>query len=95
MTPHKVATAVCKFYPGSTAEAILAPQRGTPCTAELRAISMLVWRTLNRGETYRQTGAAFGRDRRNVRRGLQRLEAAGLPTKHDLAAIVRLLTSGS
>lgn len=72
-SPWQVAEAVCKAMGGSTPDRILAPQRGSPRTAHLRAVSMLVWGSLQTTSSYTAIGRAFGRDRRNVARGLARV----------------------
>jgi hypothetical protein len=83
-TPRQVAVAVCATLGGSTADAVLAPQRGTPRTAYLRAVSMWVWRSRHSQQpvpSLTATGLAFGRDRRNVARGFQRIWAVAAPLR--------------
>ena len=70
----------------------MAPQRGTPRTAYLRALSMLIWRDLHPvSPSFSATGRAWGRDRRNVARGLQRVVDDGLPRELVLQNIIRRL----
>ena len=99
LTPRAVAQAVCAVMGGSTPEAIMASQRGTPRTADLRAVTMYCWRLWTKGQrplpNSVETGAAFGRDRRNVVRGLQRIHRNGIvPNRNTLAAIRRRLGEG-
>lgn len=91
MTPRQVASAVCRVMGGSTPEAILAPQRGTPRTALLRAISMWVWQMRqDPAPSYTAIGRAFGRDRRNVARGYARLDFSRQMQGDQLAKILEL-----
>ena len=91
-TARQVATAVCHVMGGSTADRVLAPQRGTPRTAYLRALSMWLWRNQDdTTPTYTATGEAFGRDRRNVVRGLERLGRENMPRAIQLNHILERL----
>lgn len=91
MTPKQVAAVVCHVMSGATPEAIMADHRGSARTAELRAVSMLMWRHVNNWPCLTATGEAFGRDRRNVARGLQRIEKKGVPTEREMTHMLALL----
>lgn len=91
--PLTVARAVCQVMTGSDARQLLASHRGSPRTADLRAVSMLLWRDLHTRNPpcYTAIGAAFGRDRRSVSRGLQRVAQRGLPSDTERREIMRVL----
>lgn len=92
-SPRRVVTAVCQSLEGSSPDRILAPQRGSPRTAYLRALSMLIWAEQHEdAPSYTAIGVAFGRDRRNAARGIARVLDSGLPSRVVLKNITdRLL----
>ena len=92
-SPEEVATAVCSVMGGASPSALLADHRGSPRTADLRAVAMYVWRLQHGKETptFSATGEAFGRDRRNVALGVQRICLKRLPSPTELRDIKRRL----
>jgi hypothetical protein len=96
-TPEQAALAVVAVLgtrpDPAAALRVMAPQRGSPHTARMRAVTMLVWRTKQpEWPNLTETGRAFGRDRRNVARALVRLREHP-PRAEDLNRIYAHLGS--
>lgn len=95
--PSRIAWAVCEVMERDksrpvTPEAIFAGQRGSPRCAELRALTMFLWRLwIKKTPTYTATGVVFDRDRRNVQRALHRLAQSRIPSRQQISEIKRLL----
>jgi hypothetical protein len=100
-TPEQVAEVVCSVLGGGTAlrpytaADVMAPQRGPPRVAYLRAVSMMAWRAQfqfpDDPPSLTETGVAFGRDRRNVARALYRVRNVKLVQNQDWVEIMRRL----
>lgn len=90
---ERVAEVVCSVLGGSTPDHITAGHRGSPRTADLRAVCWHVWRSLHKSDTPTLTAIAqvWGRDRRNVARGLHRIKQKGLPSTTHMMEIMRQL----
>lgn len=88
----QVVTAVCRVMKGAKPEVVLADHRGSPRAADLRAVSMYVWRHIQHNQPcYTATGAAFKRDRRNVARGLKRIADKRIPNAMEMGLILQIL----
>lgn len=92
-SPQAIAKAVCEVMEAgkeraTQPSAIFAGQRGAARTAELRAVTMFLWRLWSADNpTLTQTGFVFGRDRRNVQRGLARITQAKIPNREQVSLI--------
>lgn len=70
--------------PGDILRAVNDVFRDAPYrNVELRGIAMLIWRIQDwpKVRSYTDIGDAFGRDRRNVVRALERITEMGVPTR--------------
>lgn len=89
----RIAEVVCGVLGGASVASVMSDHRGSPRAADLRAVCWHVWRFVHKGKmpTFTMTAQAWGRDRRAIARGLQRIQQRGIPRPSDMRQIMLLL----